>query len=57
MDSVPIVGGYPLLDIRTAYFIHPTLDQLKPLDKETAASWVKYWIEEKFLASTLSVRL
>ncbi|KAJ8453538.1 hypothetical protein ONZ45_g19678 [Pleurotus djamor] len=57
LDSVAIVGGYPLLDPTFAYSVLPTLKQLKPLDKEDATGWVEHWIKEKFIPSTTASRL
>lgn len=49
MESVPVVGGLPLLDVSAARFINPMLDQLEPLNKEIVTGWVEYWIKEQFL--------
>ncbi|KAJ8488656.1 hypothetical protein ONZ45_g13887 [Pleurotus djamor] len=57
MDSVPIVGGLPLMDVTAARSINPLLDQLKPLDKETVAGWVGYWIKEEFLPLSIAMPL
>ncbi|KAJ8515164.1 hypothetical protein ONZ45_g7387 [Pleurotus djamor] len=49
LDSVPYWAGYPPRDITAARLVPPSIDQLKPLDKETVATWVDQWADEGFL--------
>ncbi|KAJ8515166.1 hypothetical protein ONZ45_g7389 [Pleurotus djamor] len=57
MERVPIVGGYPLVDLTTAHSVYPTLGQLKKLDKAAVAGWVDHWVKEKFFPPTIPARL
>ncbi|KAJ8488658.1 hypothetical protein ONZ45_g13886 [Pleurotus djamor] len=50
MESVPMVGAYPALDISAARSVSPLLiAQLKPLEQKVVSGWVDHWIKADVL--------
>jgi len=42
-------GGFPSLDIGTSKKISSTIKDLRPISKEDAELWVRYWIDVKYI--------